>query len=796
MPSVTKRLLAAVLGIGLLVPLLPTPASAAPAMRSVEATRWAQVLAGSLQDDPITGRFPEADAKSTFIVRYSSNFPAPARTSFDRALSIVAANFTSSVPIVVDATWARLSPGVLGSARPGRFFTNFPGAPTNDLWYTSSLANSIAGRDLDPTDSDIKANFSSSAPWSFATDGTSYRGYYDFVTVVLHEVIHGLGFLSNTWLSETGVATISQPTPFDAYIRPVGSQKSLADMTTGSSELALALVNPLEWTGPKGVAANGGVAPVIYSPATYENGSSTSHLDERIFGASRDTLMTPKLDAAEVIYDIGPVTLGIFDDLRGVPAVTIVTVAPTVPRNALALTGDRSAVITFDPPSNSRTSQVKQYTVEVVGGGLAPVSGASSPITVTGLRAGTYVFQVTATNEVGTSAPAFTNSIRITAAWKTLTVDGASSGTHVAQTTWRGQTVIAYGDSNSGRLKMARWNGSRWATSIVDGNSTSGGRTTGNVSGKVSLCVSGSGSAQVLHFFYSDLSDRDLRYARYDGKRFTYSIVDGNGPDAQKPDDPVRLRTNSDVSVSNACASTSAGLQVFYRDETLGLLLGAVQVTKKSAISWRYELIDGDRDTNGRTTGDVGFRLQSAVAGSTVYLMYDSVKYIDASRAPTDGDVRFATRRAAAANSWSYFDLDRASDAYAVAGYDVAIANNGGRIFAAWLAASTTTAETPIPDTLKIAELTPSGSRLIRTVLPTGFGNPTGPLAIDGTSVAYGCAQRLCAVSIADGSRTLVSGSSVGADATATWVRPVWAGKRAARALLIGLAGALTLVRR
>lgn len=796
MPTVFRRLLAALAGLALVVGLSPAPASAAPAMRSVEATRWGHLFAGGVQGDPILDQMPQAgEAKSTFVVRYSTNFPTAARTAFDKAISIAAANFSSPVPIVVDATWARLSTGVLGSARPTRFFNNFSGAPTNDLWYTSALANSLAGRDLDPTDGDIKANFSSSAPWSFSTDGIGYRGYYDFVTVVLHEVVHGLGFLSNTYLADNGYATIAQPTPFDAYLKPVGGQRSLADMISGFGELAQALVEPLEWTGPAGVAANSGVRPLLYSPSTYEGGSSTSHLDESAFGATKDTLMTPRLDAAEVIFEVGPVTLGIFADLLGTPVVAAVTVAPTAPRNALALTGDRRAVISFDPPNNARTSQVKTYTVEVVGGSVPAVSGPASPLTVTGLKPGTYVFQVTATNEVGTSAATFTNSIRITDVWKTASIDGAASGTHVAQTTWRGQTVLAYGDSNTGRLKLAIWNGRKWTISTVDGNSTAGGRTTNDVSGKVSLCVSGTGATQLLHLFYADVEAQDLRYAAYDGKRFQFSVVDGDGATSQKPEDPVRVRTNSDVSVSNACAVTTSGIQAFYRDESLGILLGAVQIRSGNAISWRHELIDGDRDSEGRTTGDVGFRLQSTTSGNTVYLMYNSVRYIEASGQPVIGDVRYAVRTGSKANTWNYFDIEVSSDAYPVAGYDVALTNSVGRIFATWIAASASDAQVPIADTLKIGELRTSGPRLIRTVLPTGFGNPTGPLAIDGSSVAYGCAERLCQVNIVDGSRTLISGTSVDPTATSTWVRPIAAGKKSTRGLVVGLAGALTLVR-
>ena len=54
-----------------------------------------------------------------------------------------------------------------------------------------------------------------------------------------------------------------------------------------------------------------------------------------------------------------------------------------------------------------------------------------------------------------------------------------------------------------------------------------------------------------------------------------------------------RKRGGSDVSVSSACAVTSAGIQVFYRDESQGILLGAV----KDKLDWRYESVLGDKDT-------------------------------------------------------------------------------------------------------------------------------------------------------------------------------------------------------
>ncbi len=135
-----------------------------------------------------------------------------------------------------------------------------------------------------------------------------------------------------------------------------------------------------------------------------------------------------------------------------------------------------------------------------------------------------------------------------------------------------------YTDSKSGDLKLASWNGKIWVKSVVDGNSTTGGRTKDNVSGYVSVCTSAVGKNQRLDVVYADLTKKQLRYAGYNGKSWNYTVVDGNGATIIKYTDINRVRTASDVSGANACVDTPDGVQIFYRDQSEGILLGAVQL--------------------------------------------------------------------------------------------------------------------------------------------------------------------------------------------------------------------------
>ncbi|UJF23052.1 Ig-like domain-containing protein [Shewanella sp. OMA3-2] len=87
-------------------------------------------------------------------------------------------------------------------------------------------------------------------------------------------------------------------------------------------------------------------------------------------------------------------------------------VAADAPMIGLATAGDTEATISFAASANNGGSAITGYTVTSSPGGLT-VSGAGSPIVVTGLTNGTaYTFTVTATSAAGTSsASAASNSV-------------------------------------------------------------------------------------------------------------------------------------------------------------------------------------------------------------------------------------------------------------------------------------------------------------------------------------------------------------------------------------------------
>lgn len=257
---------------------------------------------------------------ATISVEYVS-FPPEARAAFQAAVEIWQGLITSPVPIAVVAYWQPLDSGYLGGANAVNDLANFEGAPQPDTLYPSALANKLAGSDLRPDEPDIRATFNSLVTnWYFGT-GQTPTNELNFVSTVVHELGHGLGFIGTAQVKNGAGQWGTQGLP-RAYDRNVVNGDGVSIVDTGqfpnpSADLAQQLQgNNLFWNGASGVAANGGNRPKLFAPPAWQQGSSYSHLDEATYPAgSANSLMTPTLATGETVYDPGPIALGILADI-------------------------------------------------------------------------------------------------------------------------------------------------------------------------------------------------------------------------------------------------------------------------------------------------------------------------------------------------------------------------------------------------------------------------------------------------------------------------------------------------
>jgi len=250
-------------------------------------------------------------------------WPSAAQTAFTYAASIWETLIHSPVTIVIHACWADLGAGYLGYGGVDNYRRDFPGAPTPNTWYPAALANALAGSDLSPAQPDMHLAYNQAMgdEWYFGTDGIP-GAKYDFVSVVLHEIAHGLGFAGTMWVSSGvgewgfGSGTIS-PDSYDRFTED-GSGTALLNTVSypnPSTALAVALTSDNVWfDGSHANAANGGGRVKLYAPSSWSPGSSYSHLDE-IFNNTENSLMTYSLSKGASEHSPGPVTMGILRDI-------------------------------------------------------------------------------------------------------------------------------------------------------------------------------------------------------------------------------------------------------------------------------------------------------------------------------------------------------------------------------------------------------------------------------------------------------------------------------------------------
>jgi hypothetical protein len=237
---------------------------------------------------------------------------------------------SSSVPITVDARMDPLTcsatSGILGSAGAADFFADFPNAPRARTWYPSALANALAGSDLDPASPEIVAQLNSRLGtdascltgfnWWYGIGGTAPARTQSFYQTVVHELAHGLGFLTVVDPT-TGATAQGLDDDFMLFLEDHGTGKTWPQMSNGERRASAVNSGALHWTGPAVVAASGvlsagrhpsGHVP-MYAPSTLRLGSSVSHWDTAL---TADEILEPFATAnpsdlltTQLLHDIG-----------------------------------------------------------------------------------------------------------------------------------------------------------------------------------------------------------------------------------------------------------------------------------------------------------------------------------------------------------------------------------------------------------------------------------------------------------------------------------------------------------
>ncbi|MBN1579500.1 MAG: hypothetical protein JXA89_02265 [Anaerolineae bacterium] len=416
---------------------------------------------------PPPDEFAKLGAQSAnFVINWRTDgncepWPTDAQTAFQYAVSIWQSLVNSPVPIVVDACWEDLTPygaNVLGSAGAADYWYNFANAPQTDTWYPVGLANALAKTDLSPSVADIDASFNSAfGDWYFGTDANTPFDKWNFASVVLHEICHGLGFIGTMQKSGANTATwgwYARSLIFDQFIQNSSGQTLIAKYpnanTIPSSNLLAELTgNSLYFSGTNANAAAGGFPVKLYAPSTWEPGSSLYHLDYQTYRSpNENSLMVYVLLNGDTNYDPGPIVKGVFKDIGWMIGSGEPTPTPT------------------PTPAPMPTPVVK--TIPPTGG---TISAAHNTTTTVSFPSGIVAETITVTlalTDVGTMPITHKNVGHAFTIQAQRVSDGAPITTFSDAMT----VTIDYGDANvwamqENTLMMYKWNSGSWMTATL-----------------------------------------------------------------------------------------------------------------------------------------------------------------------------------------------------------------------------------------------------------------------------------------------------------------------------------------
>jgi hypothetical protein len=332
-----RLIVAGMMAVGLLLAgeTRPTPPAAEPprarpgVLDVLEADPRNLMYSYGLSGDELGAMRSNAvtNASATFSVTYDAGFDAvpAAKAAFQAAVDIWSNVIASPVPIRIRANFVTLGSTTLGSAGPTVTCTATGGVP--NTYYAAALADKIRGfaycASLGSETHELVANFNSNfSNWDFGTSGTPVSNTYNFLTVVMHEIGHGLGFYGDIGASG-GVGSYSTfIAPYDRFAES-GAGVALLSFPNNSTSLGSQLVSgDTYFDGTNANANNGGQRPKLetrFFPTSADNGfragSSYSHADDALYTGTSNGLMTYALSQAEVYTDPGPIVRGIFQDL-------------------------------------------------------------------------------------------------------------------------------------------------------------------------------------------------------------------------------------------------------------------------------------------------------------------------------------------------------------------------------------------------------------------------------------------------------------------------------------------------
>lgn len=236
-----------------------------------------------------------------FTPQYN-NVPDSIKTVVEAAFAVWDKILISRVPIHIQVSWEDLAGGILATGGSDRVFKNFRNAPLRDVWYPSALADALAGQSVNGNSTDIVLKINRNASWNLDYDGPQNFRYYDLLSVIIHEIAHGIGFMSSfepsggTERLKWGIQDL--PFVYDRYVVDRNGNSLVNNrFYTNDSEKLLQEVTENEIYFHVDSGTYSIMRPRLHTDRPFSAGASLSHIAHSQISQpdNRDRLMLPTI---------------------------------------------------------------------------------------------------------------------------------------------------------------------------------------------------------------------------------------------------------------------------------------------------------------------------------------------------------------------------------------------------------------------------------------------------------------------------------------------------------------------
>jgi len=196
------------------------------------------------------------------------------RLATEYSLELWSEQLVGTTPVDITVNMVSLGQGVLGMSFWPPCFLN----PDTNIWYPSALWKQMK-EGIVTENWDIFIVMNSDYNFYYGLDGNT--GGMDFVTIMIHEITHGLGF--GCYCSPDGYYFYEAPGIYDCMLYQ-GVNGTCFTELTANERAALMVSNNLYSGRPnsKLLKANNGVRVKMYAPTQYSGGSTAHHWDNNV----------------------------------------------------------------------------------------------------------------------------------------------------------------------------------------------------------------------------------------------------------------------------------------------------------------------------------------------------------------------------------------------------------------------------------------------------------------------------------------------------------------------------------